>query len=423
MIRNYQYRPELYQQRRHRLLKQLPPRSLALVVAHDPMPKSADQFFPYQFNTNLFYLTGLEHEGVVLLLWKGDDRTEEVLFIPPYDEHKAVWEGNVLTAEEAVARVGEVRIETLDRFARTFHPLTAGADYLYIEYNQHPRYASEVPTRALRWARRLRNDYPALPTRALYPLLARMRMIKDASEIEWIRQAIAIAEHAFRALMDELPHLRYEYEVEAFLHYNVVKAGADGIAFDTIAAAGRNATILHYTANNAPLKAGDLLLVDFGATVHGYHSDITRVLPIGGSFTPRQRKVYEAVWHVQRELKAAIRPGVTLHELNQTAGRLVTEQLLELGLLTSGEVNKNPASYRRYFMHGFGHHLGLDVHDAADASTPLVPGMVITCEPGIYIPEEGIGIRLENDILITENGFEDLAAALPIAPDEIERGE
>ncbi len=415
MIRHYQYRPALYQRRRQQLIEQLPEKSLAVVVAHDRMPKSADQFFPYQPNPNLFYLTGIEHENVLLLLWKNDEQQEEMLFLPPYDQHKAVWEGDVLTEEEAVARAGNIQVLPLDHFHRYWYPRAAQAQATYLEYNQHPRYVPTISHAALRYAEKIRTDHPALPIRPLYPLLARMRMIKDEFEIQCIQKAIDIAHQALQYLVDELPHLKSEYEVEAFLHYNMIKAGADAIAFDTIVASGKNSTILHYTKNNAPLTQGELLLVDFGATVHGYCSDITRVISIGNNFSKRQEQVYKAVWAVQRQLIERMTPGTTFQELNRWAGQWITEQLLELGLLSDREVQSNPSAYQRYFMHGFGHHLGLDVHDAADNSLPLAPNMVITCEPGIYIPEENIGIRLENDILITEKGPYDLSIRIPYA--------
>ncbi len=422
MIRRYQYLPEVYAARRQQLMAQLPPESLALVVAHDKMPRSADQFFPYQFNTNLFYLTGIEHPDVVLLLWKGADQTAEIIFYPPYDEHQAVWEGNVLTDEEIVKRAGELTLMPRDRFWPSFHAYAVGARACYVEYNQHPRFFSEVPSAALRYARRIRQQHPALPLRPLYPVLARMRMIKDEHEQAFLQQANDVAGKAFRALMGALPSLAFEHEVEALLYYNIISGGGEGFAFDPIVAGGKNATILHYTNNNAPLRPGSLLLIDFGATVHGYHSDITRVLPVGGCFSQRQRAVYEAVRHIQHRLMDAMRPGITIKELNERAGEWTTEALLRLGLLTEEAVRQDPRAYRRFFMHGFGHHLGLDVHDAGDATVPLAPGMVLTCEPGIYIPEENIGVRLENNILITPSGSKNLSENIPILPDEICEG-
>lgn len=419
MIRRYRYLPQVYAERRKRLLDQLPTGSLALVTAHDKMPKSADQFFPYQFNTNLFYLTGLEHPDVALLLWKGEDQTREMVFYPAYDEHQAVWEGNVLTEEEIRRRAGEVMAMVNEKFWPTFHAYAASARCCYLEYNQHPRFFSEVPYAALRYGRRIREWYPALPMEALYPILARMRMIKDDHEVTFLREANRVAAQAFDALLQAGSSFRYEYEVEAFLYAQIVRAGGEGFAFDTIVAGGKNATVLHYTNNDAALRAGELLLIDFGATVHGYHSDITRVVPIGGRFSPRQRAVYEAVLGVQRRLMGAMKPGVTIQQLNAHAGQWITEALIRLELLTEQEVQDNPQAYRRYFMHGFGHHLGLDVHDVADTHQPLASGMVLTCEPGIYIPEENIGIRLENDVMITASGAEDLSADIPIAVDDI----
>lgn len=412
---------------RRNLVKKLAANSLVVLHANDVYPTNADGTLPFVQNSDLLYLSGIDQEETILILCPDapDARFRETLFLRETSEEIAIWEGERLTKEEA-SRVSGIPVESihwLDQFERIFHMLATQVDQFYLHTNEHLRAAVEVETRNARFIRRCQQEYPLHRYARLAPLLQDLRVIKSAAELEVIQRAIEVTASAFRRVLGFVKPGVMEYEVAAEIIHEFTRLGAQGHAFHPIIASGKNACVLHYIQNNKRCGDGDLLLLDFGARVGGYHADLTRTIPVNGRFTKRQREVYEAVLRVQRAARKLLKPGVLLRDYQEQVGRHMEEELIKLKLLNRAEVKKQSKDrplYRRYFMHGTSHHLGLDVHDVGDPWQKVAPGMVFTIEPGIYIREEGIGIRLENDVVITKTGNRDLMANIPIEADEIE---
>jgi len=417
--------PALFTAHRGRLAALLPPRSVAVVHAADPMPATGDGTLRYHPAADLFWLTGVEQEESVLVLAPQavDPAARETLFIRQPDEHATRWEGEKLSLEQARAISGVARVRWLSELAGALHGLVCESDAVFLNGNEHERATTEVDSRDLRMARRLLDRYPLHRHERLAPLLRRLRAVKAPAEVDLIREAVAITAAGLERVMQALKPGVMEYELEAELAREFIRRRAR-MAFDPIVGSGPNACVLHYHDNAAACRSGDLVLVDVGASYANYNADLTRTLPVSGTFTPRQRAVYEAVLRVQRAAIARAVPGVGLREWKRAAQVDMARELLGLGLLTRDEVARDcdaePAC-RKYFMHGVGHSLGLGVHDLAPPDGPLAPGWVITVEPGIYIPEEGLAVRLENDVLVTADGPIDLSAHVPIEPHDIER--
>jgi Xaa-Pro aminopeptidase len=417
--------PALFTAHRRRLVELLPARSVAIVHAADILPTNGDGTLRLHPAGDLFWLTGIEQEESLLVLAPQavDPAQRETLYIRQPNDHTAQWDGAKLDQAQATAISGVARVRWLTDLPAALHALLADADAVYLNANEHERSSTEVEPRDLRMARRLMERYPLHRYERLAPLLRRLRAVKDDAEVDLIRHAIDITDAGLRRMLAHLQPGVMEYELEAELLCGFARRRAR-MAYEPIVAAGGNACVLHYVENTAACRDGDLLLVDVGASWANYAADITRTYPVNGRFTPRQRAVYEAVLRVLRASIERTRPGVSLRDWKRAAQVQMAGELVGLGLITAEEAARDtpeePAC-RKYFMHGLGHSLGLGVHDLAPLDGPLAPGWVMTVEPGIYIPAEGIGIRLENDVLVTDSGVVDLCSHVPIEPDEVER--
>jgi Xaa-Pro aminopeptidase len=424
-MKYYMLPPELFAYNRERFVRKMSADSLAIFHSNDLMPRSGDTFFPFRQNSGLFYLCGIDQPETVLVLFPGciKDTYQEVLFIKRTDEFTARWQGATLTREMAAHLSGVRRVHWLDEMAPIMHELILLAKRVYVNLGEHDRFFTEVPSRDMRALKQLQERYPAHKYHRAAPLLKKLMMIKSAWEVDLIRQAIDITGEAIRKVLTMVEPGVQEYEIEAEITAEFLRRRANGHAYAPIVASGPHTCTLHYTRNNRKCQNGDLLLLDIGAEYANYASDITRTIPVSGQFSPRQRQVYESVLRTFYFARSGMTPGITQEELQKEIGRFAESELVGLGLLHPSDLQRqNPEAplYKQFFLHGASHHLGLDVHDPAQRYDPLQAGMVLTCEPGIYLPGENIGIRLENDILITDEGPVDLAARIPIEAEEIE---
>jgi Xaa-Pro aminopeptidase len=417
--------PQLFIENRKRLAVQLKPNSIAVFNSNDVMPKSADGVHPFSQQTDLFYLSGIEQEESTLVLFPDarEEKHREVLFLRETSEQIALWEGKKYSKDEAAAASGVKTVYWNAEFDAVFRALVLQAEQLYLNSNEHPRAEAVVETRDARFGKWCREAFPLHRFQRLAPILHRLRAVKSPIEVELIRQAVGITGRAFRRLLGFIRPGVWEYEIEAEIWHEFLRARSRGPAFQTIVAAGTDSCTLHYVKNDKQCRDGDLVLIDFGAEYANYAGDLTRTVPVNGRFTPRQRAVYDAVLRVQKAAIQMLRPGDTLEAYTAEVGRLMEAELIGLGLLNAEKVKGQPKDqplYKKYFPHGTSHHLGLDVHDYGDKFRPFEAGMVFTCEPGIYIREEGIGVRIENDILVTDRDPVDLMADIPREADEIE---
>jgi Xaa-Pro aminopeptidase len=418
--------PQLFITNRQRLAALVEPNSLTVVNANDVLPTNADGTLALHPNADLFYLTGVEQEESMLLLAPQafDERHREILFLREGNEHLAVWEGHKHTKDEARAISGVKTVKWLSEFRTMFHQLMCEAEHVYLNTNEHRRAAIEVGTRDARFIRRTQAAYPLHDYRRLAPLMHRLRVEKSPAEVELLRKAIAITDEGFRRVLKFVRPGVNECEVEAEFAYEFIRRQAK-FAYGPIVASGKNACCLHYGANDQVCQDGDLLLLDVAANYGNYNADLTRTLPVNGRFTPRQRDVYNAVLRVMRASISNATVGTLHRDWTRAAQTMMTDELHRLGLLTDEDLQKtyeiDEPACRKYFMHGLGHPLGLDVHDVGLTAEPFMPGWVLTVEPGIYIPAEGFGVRLENDILVTDQGPVDLMAGIPVEAEEIEQ--
>jgi Xaa-Pro aminopeptidase len=416
--------PELFAANRRRLVPLLPDKALAIVHAADVPPTSGDGTLKLQPASDLFWLSGIEQEESVLVLCPqaSDPVAREMLFLRQPTDHLAVWEGAKLTQDKAREISGIKQVRWLSELPAALHGLLCESDSVWLNANEHERAAYEVEDRDLRMARRLVARYPLHRYERLAPLFRRLRAVKSPAEVALIRRAIDITDAGLRRMLAALEPGVMEYALEAELAAEFLRRRGR-MAYEPIVGAGPNACVLHYLDNDTECRSGDLLLVDVGASYANYSADLTRTYPVSGRFTTRQRAVYEAVHRVLASSIARAVPGTSLRDWKRASQVQMTEELLGLGLITAEEAARDtpeaPAC-KKYFMHGLGHSLGLGVHDIAPVDGPLEPGWVITVEPGIYIPEESLAVRLENDILVTEQGPVDLSGHVPIDPDEIE---
>lgn len=415
----------LFTSHRNNLSALLGEMSMTIVQPNDMQVTNADAFHTFKQNNDLFYLTGVAQEETVLILFPDAREPEdrEILFLRESNEHIAIWEGAKLTKEQARERTGIARIEWTTEFNSIFSRLMQQADSVFLSINEHPRGDLTYGTKSLRFARECRELFPLHNYRRLAPLIYGLRSIKSEEEIEFTQSACDITEAGFRRVLGFVEPGVGEWEVEAEFVHEFVKHGSRGFAYGPIIAGGRNACILHYIPNDQPLKNGELLLLDVAAEYGGWNADMTRTIPVSGKFTPRQKEVYNAVLRMVRYADSILRPGVFIADYHKMVVTQMDKELIGLGLYTAEEAAAAPKDkplVKKYYMHGTSHHLGLDVHDVSPANQPVAPGMIFTIEPGIYIPEEGMGIRLENDYLIGENGNIDLMANIPIEADEIE---
>lgn len=402
------------------------PESIAVFNSNDIYPIGADSTLPFQQDRDIFYLSGIDQEETQLLLFPDaiEGKHKEILFIRKTDEHIAVWEGPKLTKEKATEISGIATVYWLEDFDQVFFELMTQAHTIYFNTNEHYRQAVETQTREDRFILKTKEKFPAHRWAKSNPILQRLRSVKDPIELELIQKACDITEKGFRRILNFVKPGVWEYEIEAEFIHEFIRNRSRGFAYTPIIASGNNANILHYIENNQRCKDGDLLLLDVGAEYANYSSDMTRTIPVNGKFTARQKKVYQAVLEVLREANTLLTPGTIWKEYHVEVGKIMTDKLFQLGLLDQADVkNENPKwpAYKKYFMHGTSHHLGLDTHDYGILWEPMKANMVFTIEPGIYIPEEGFGIRLENDVVIQNHGNPiDLMGNIPIEAEEIE---
>jgi Xaa-Pro aminopeptidase len=417
--------PTLFSENRKRFVKKLKPNSLAVFNSNDIMPTNADGTMPFIQNSNLFYLSGIDQEESILVMFP-DARNpahREILFLKETDELIAIWEGHKYTKEEASAASGVSTIYWLSMFQSIFNTLMGECEYVYVDTNEHTRAKVEVETREARFVKKCLTQYPAHNYQRSAPIMHELRAIKSKTEVELIQQACNITEKGFRRLLNFVKPGVWEYEIEAELVHEFIRNRSRGFAYGPIIASGPNACVLHYVENNKQCKAGEVILLDVAAEYGNYASDLTRCLPVSGKFTKRQKAVYNAVLNVMKKATAMLKPGNKMDTYQDAVGKLMEEELVKLKLLKLRDVNRqDPANplYKKYFMHGTSHYMGLDVHDLGSRNRVFEEGMVFTCEPGIYIPAEGLGIRLENDILITRKGPVDFMKNIPLEADEIE---
>lgn len=415
----------LFIENRHKFNKKLKKNAIAIFQSNDEFPRSGDQNFLFKQNADLFYLSGIDQEQSILLLYPDcpNPLYKEVLFLRQTNDHIRVWEGHKYTKEQARNTSGIQNIHWLEDFENILHSIIHYSDYIFLNTNENDRYVHTVSYRDIRFIEELRKKYPLHKYERAAPLIRELRAIKSKIEVELTQKACDITRDAFlRVLKFTKPELM-EYEIEAEIIHEFIKQGATGHGYTPIIAAGNNANILHYNDNNQKCNDGDLILMDFGAEYANYNADLTRTIPVNGKFTPRQKAVYNAVLNVMNESKKLMIAGAIWNTFHEQVGEIMTEELIKLKLITTTDVkNQNPnyPAYKKYFMHGTSHHLGIDVHDFAGRYTPFAVGNILTCEPGIYIPEEKFGVRLENDILVTANGNIDLTAKIPIVAEEIE---
>ncbi|NNM15034.1 MAG: aminopeptidase P family protein, partial [Bacteroidia bacterium] len=382
-------------------------------------------FFPFKQHPDLYYLSGIDQEMTVLLICPDFPIKEyrEVLFLRKTNEHIAVWEGHKYTMPEAEAASGIKTIKWVEDFNSVFSLLANHSENIYVDINENDRYASEVEDRNSRFANAYKLKYPGHNFERSGQIMADLRRVKSKHEVEQIQTACNITEKGLRRILRMIKPGVNECEIEAEITHEFLINRATGHAYSPIIASGPNACVLHYVDNNLKCNAGDVILMDFGAEYANYAADLTRCVPVSGKFTKRQKDVYNAVHKVMKASIKMLKPGNTIDKYHKAVGELMTKQLVDLKLLKMSEVKKQDAKsplYKKYFMHGTSHFLGLDVHDVGDRFKPMQVGNVFTCEPGIYIPEENLGIRLENDILITAKGQKDLMKNIPINADEIE---
>jgi Xaa-Pro aminopeptidase len=414
-----------YTANRSRFAAKMKTGGLAIFCSNDTYPTSADGHRSFWQASDIFYLTGVDQEETILVIFPDSFHGihKEVLFVEETSETIAIWEGAKLTKEQARQRTGIQAIYWLSDFERVLRGLLAEAQCVYLNNNEHTRAHVEVETREMRFSKWFREHFPHYTIERSAPIMHRLRAIKDKEEIAQLQRAMDITCAAFKRVMKFVKPGVMEYAVEAEYIHEFMINGSRGGGYTPIIASGASACVLHYIENDKECKDGDLLLMDIGAEYGYYNADMTRCIPVNGKFSPRQKEVYNAVLRVMNGAKALLRPGVYMHEYHKQVGELMTKELIDLKLITAEEVaNQRPEwpAYKKYFMHGTSHFLGLDVHDVGDWTIPIEAGNVFTVEPGIYIPEEGLGIRIENNIVITENGNDDLFKDFPIEVEEIE---
>lgn len=417
---------QLFIKNRGKFTAHMKPNSVAVFNSNDIYPVSADSTLPFAQHRDIFYLSGVDQEESILMLFPDAPyvHLKEILFLRETNDHIAVWEGEKLTKEKAFEVSGIKSVYWLSDFHKVLKEVMAYADTMYLNTNEHYRASIETETREARFIKWWKEQYPAHKVEKSNPILQRIRSIKETEELELLQKACDITEKGFRRILGFVKPGVMEYEIEAEFAHEFLRNRSKGFAYTPIIASGKNANVLHYIENNQECKAGELILLDVGAEYANYSSDMSRTIPVSGTFTKRQKAVYNAVLHVKNEVTKLLVPGTLWKEYHVEVGKLMTSELLGLGLLDKADVqNENPdwPAYKKYFMHGTSHHLGLDTHDYGLLHEPMQANMVFTVEPGIYIPEEGFGIRLEDDVVIQEQGEPfNLMRNIPIEVEEIE---
>jgi Xaa-Pro aminopeptidase len=426
-MRYKQINKSLYINNRKRLINELQPGSVAVFNSNDIMPTNADGTMRFRQNNDLFYLTGVDQEETILVLFPDypDKKFREVLFLRETSELIATWEGHKLTKDEARALSG---IETV-LWTSEFHKLLntmltmGGAEFVYLNTNEHYRAEVAVETRDSRFIKWCKEKYQLHKYERIAPIMSKLRTVKSKEEIDQLQVACDITNSAFRRVLKFVKPGVKEYEIEAEFIHEFLRKGSRGFAYEPIIASGANSCVLHYVQNDKACKAGDVLLLDVGAEYGNYNADMTRTIPVSGKFTKRQKDVYNAVLRIKRAAMKLLKPGAQYAEYHKEVQKITESELIKLKLIDKTDLkNQNPAKplFMKYFMHGTGHHLGLDVHDTGNMFSKMQAGMVWTVEPGIYIKEEGLGIRLENNVVIEKSGVKDLMKGIPIEVEEIE---
>ena len=416
----------LFIQNREAFVKQMEKGALAVFNSNDVFPISADSSMPFQQHRDIFYLSGVDQEESILVLSPNASNPahKEILFLKETSELIAIWEGEKLTKETALQVSGIKTVYWLQQFPVIFKQLMADCDAIYLNTNEHLRASTEVETREDRFIKKVRIDYPAHQTLKSAPILHQIRAIKSQLEIDLMQTACNITEAGFRRLLGFVKPGVWEYEIEAELVHEFIKRRSKGFAYTPIIASGKNACVLHYIENNQQCQDGEVILLDVAAEYANYSSDLTRCIPVSGQFTKRQKAVYNAVLHVKNEAEKLLVPGVIMADYHKNVGLLMEEQLVDLNLISIDDIkNQKPEwpAYKKYFMHGTSHFIGLDTHDVGLWHQPIQAGMVFTCEPGIYIPEENLGIRLEDDLVVQEKGEPfNLMKNIPLEAEAIE---
>ena len=416
----------VYKKNRDNFSNSLSSLGLAIFNSNDIYPISADSTLPFAQHRDIFYLTGIDQEETILLIFPEAKNTKhrEILFIKETNDHIAVWEGEKLSKMQAKKISGIETVLWVSDFKNIFFQLTTQSELFYFNTNEHYRASVEIQTREDRFIEWAKKKYPAHSVAKSNPILQKLRSIKSAEEIDQIQIACNITGKGIRRLFSFIKPGVWEYEIEAELVHEFIKNRSKGFAYTPIIASGKNANVLHYTKNNNQCKSGELILLDVAAEYGNYSSDLTRTLPVSGKFNDRQKAVYNAVLNVKKEATKLLIPGAYWEEYHVEVGEIMTDELLKLGLIDKADIqNQEPESpaYKKYFMHGTSHHIGLDTHDYGLLSDPFKSNMIFTVEPGIYIPEEGFGIRLEDDVVVQKDGEpKNLMGEIPIEIDEIE---
>lgn len=417
---------KLFIKNRKNFISQMKPSSLAVFNSNDIYPISADSTLPFTQHRDIFYLSGVDQEESILVLFPDcpKEKHREILFLKETSDYIAVWEGEKLTKEKAFETSGIKTVYWLQDMEKVMFELMTQCDTVYINTNEHYRANVETETREDRFTNWLKEKYPAHSVAKSNPILQRLRSVKDQIELDLMQKACDITEKGFKRILNFIKPGVWEYNIEAEYMHEFLNNRSKGFAYTPIIASGNNANVLHYIENNKQCKAGDLILMDVGAEYANYSSDMTRTIPVSGKFTDRQRAVYNAVNRVKDNATKMLVPGTLWEKYHVEVGKLMTSELLDLGLIDKADVqNENPdwPAYKKYFMHGTSHHIGLDTHDYGLLHEPMKANMVFTVEPGIYLPDEGFGIRLEDDVVIQDSGEPfNLMRNIPIEADEIE---
>ena len=415
----------LFEHNRTLFTAQLSTQSLAIFCSNDQMPTNADGTMPFKQNSDLFWLSGVDQEESKLIIFPecSNPKHREILFLKETSDLIAIWEGEKLSKEKAFETSGIRTVYWNTQFENVFQELMQEANTVYLNSNEHARSTSKVQTQTDRFNDWCKNNFSTLEYVKSAPIMHDLRSVKHRLEIELLQHACNITEKGFRRVLNFVKAGVMEYEIEAEYMHEFLINRSKGFAYEPIIASGRNACVLHYVDNNKVCKDGDVILMDVGAEYANYASDMTRCIPVSGKFTKRQKDVYNAVLSVMKQATSMLKPGVLLGDYHKEVGLIMQSELLGLGLIDQHDIDKQDPkkpAYRKYFMHGTSHFLGLDVHDVGHFDKPIKEGMVFTCEPGIYILEENLGIRLENDIVITKDKPFDLMANIPLEVDEIE---
>ncbi len=425
-MKYHQIDRDLFIKNRAKFTAQMKPNSVAVFNSNDIYPVSADSTLPFAQHRDIFYLSGVDQEESILLLFPDApyDNLKEILFLKETNEHIAVWEGEKLTKDRAFEVSGVKTVIWLQDFPKTLKEVMTYAETMYINTNEHYRATIETETREARFIKWWKENYPAHKVEKSNPILQRIRSIKESEELDLIQKACDITEKGYRRILNFVKPNVMEYEIEAEFSHEFLRNRSKGFAYTPIIASGNNANVLHYIENNQQCQAGDLILLDVGAEYANYSSDMTRMVPVSGRFSDRQKEVYNAVLRVKNEATKMLVPGTLWKQYHVEVGKVMTSELLGLGLIDKADVqNENPdcPAYKKYFMHGTSHHMGLDTHDYGLLHEPMKANMVFTVEPGIYIPAEGFGIRIEDDMVIQEKGEGfNLMRNIPIEVEEIE---